>query len=412
MIVGSAADSPAMTRAAVTAAPVAGLVLALGIVFGWRQGALLVVGLGLGHALYHAAFGFTGAFRVMLADRRTAGLRAQMVMLGLGCVLFFPALAHGSLFGMPVTRLSAGLGPMLVVGAFLFGVGMQMGGGCASGTLFAVGGGNARMVVTLAAFIAGSLIGTAHLPWWQQLPVTDPIVVATPDGWRRALLLHIALFLVIVAVARAVERRRHGDLGSITTAAGDRTVAQRLLRGPWPLVWGAAALAVLNFLTLALAGRPWGITSALALWGAKLVTAVGVDVASWPYWRQPAQAMALQRPLLADITTVMNLGIVLGAFGAAALAGRFRPRLDIPWRSLLAAIVGGLMLGYGARLASGCNIGVYFSGVLSGSMHGWLWLLAALGGNAVGVRLRPWFGLVVEGAQPDAEPRRAADIRA
>ena len=50
-------------------------------------------------------------------------------------------------------------------------------------------------------------------------------------------------------------------------------------------------------------------------------------------------------------------------------------------------------MGYGARLAYGCNIGAYFSGIASGSLHGWLWLLAALAGNAVGVKLRPRFGL-------------------
>ncbi len=76
---------------------------------------------------------------------------------------------------------------------------------------------------------------------------------------------------------------------------------------------------------------------------------------------------------------------------AASLAGRFAPSLRIPLRSLAAAVLGGLLLGYGARIAYGCNIGAYFSGIASGSLHGWLWLVAAFAGNAVGVRLRPFF---------------------
>jgi uncharacterized membrane protein YedE/YeeE len=60
---------------------------------------------------------------------------------------------------------------------------------------------------------------------------------------------------------------------------------------------------------------------------------------------------------------------------------------------LLAAVIGGLLLGYGARLAYGCNIGALFSGIASGSLHGWLWLAAALPGAVLGVRLRPVFGL-------------------
>ena len=65
-------------------------------------------------------------------------------------------------------------------------------------------------------------------------------------------------------------------------------------------------------------------------------------------------------------------------------------------RSLAAAIGGGLLLGYGARLAYGCNIGAYFSGVASGSLHGWLWLVAAFAGSVVGTRLRPMCDMVVE----------------
>jgi hypothetical protein len=53
------------------------------------------------------------------------------------------------------------------------------------------------------------------------------------------------------------------------------------------------------------------------------------------------------------------------------------------------------MVGYGARIAYGCNIGAYFSGISSASVHGWLWFAAAFAGNAAGTRLRPFFGLRV-----------------
>jgi uncharacterized membrane protein YedE/YeeE len=91
----------------------------------------------------------------------------------------------------------------------------------------------------------------------------------------------------------------------------------------------------------------------------------------------------------------MDLGIMLGALAAAGLAGRFAPRWTVPLKSLAAAVVGGLLLGYGARIAYGCNIGALFSGIASSSVHGWLWLAAAFFGNIAGTRLRPWFGLRV-----------------
>ncbi|SBW12362.1 conserved membrane hypothetical protein [uncultured Alphaproteobacteria bacterium] len=357
--------------------------------FGARQAALYLVGGALGATLYHAAFGFTSSWRVFLADGRGAGLRAQMAMLAIACALFFPALAAGSLFGAPVRGFVSPVGVSVVAGAFLFGIGMQLGGGCASGTLYTVGGGSTRMLVTLAAFVAGSLAGSAHLPWWSSLPHLAPVSLVETLGGGLALALNLAVFAAIAAATVWIERRRHGALRRDARRTG-------WLRGPWPLLTGAVLLAGLNFATLALAGRPWGVTSAFALWGAKAAAALGVDVASWPYWQAAANKAALAAPVAADVTSVMDFGVIVGALAAAGLAGRFAPTWRIPRKSLVAAIVGGILLGYGARLAFGCNIGAYFSGIASGSLHGWLWLAAAFAGNAVGTRLRPAFGLEVE----------------
>ena len=373
---------------------VAFVILLFGAVFlqnsvGSRQVLLLMVGAALGLTLYHAAFGFTSAWRVFINDRRGAGLRAQMVMLAVAAVLFFPALGAGTLFGQPVVGLVAPIGISVVFGAFIFGIGMQLGGGCASGTLFTVGGGNARMLVTLFFFICGSLIATHHVDWWFALPSFPATSIVKSFGVVPALLVSLAVFGIIAAVTVRLEKARHGTLEEGVTS--EHRGLRRFLRGPWPLVWGAIALALLNYATLALAGRPWGITSAFALWGAKAASGLGVDVGSWGFWQMPGNAKALAAPVWEDITSVMDIGIILGALLAAGLAGRFAPSLKIPARSLVAAVIGGLLLGYGSRLAYGCNIGAYFSGIASGSLHGWVWLVAAFIGNSVGVRLRPIF---------------------
>ncbi|HSK42183.1 MAG TPA: YeeE/YedE family protein, partial [Arenibaculum sp.] len=348
--------------------------------------------------LYHAAFGFTSSFRVFIADRRGAGVRAQMVMLAIACALFFPVLALGSAFGTPVSGFVAPVGVSVVIGAFIFGVGMQLGGGCASGTLYTVGGGSTRMLVTLAAFIAGSVAGAYHMPWWQAQPAFAPVSLVATFGWVPALVLNLAVFAAVAGLTIMLEKSRHGNLGAPAPGqhAGPHAGWGRFLRGPWPMVWGAVALALLNFATLLLAGRPWGVTSAFALWGSKLLASTGVDVASWPFWAAPGPAAALGASVLADVTSVMNVGIILGALLAAGLAGKFAPVRRLPLRPAVAAIVGGLMLGYGARLAFGCNIGAYFSGIASGSLHGWVWIVAALAGNWLGTGLRPFFGLAVE----------------
>jgi len=369
-------------------------VLTLANAYTWRQGALFLLGGALGLVLYHALFGFTSAWRVFIANGRGAGLRAQMLMLAVAVVLFFPALAHGSLFGQPVHGEYGAVGTSVLVGAFLFGLGMQLGGGCASGTLYTAGGGNSRMLVTLAFFIVGSAIGAWHLPWWSAQPNVGAISLISAWGWVPALAVSLAAFAVIAGLTAVIEKRRHGSLRS--GASTDHRGWRRFLQGPWPLLAGAVALAVGNFATLYLAGRPWGITSAFALWGSKIFAASGIDVASWGYWSFPERAKALHESVFADITSVMDFGIILGALLASGLAGKFKPGWKVPGRSLVAAVIGGLLLGYGARLAYGCNIGAYFSGIASSSVHGWLWVAAAFTGSILGTYLRPFFGLSVE----------------
>ncbi len=217
--------------AAITGAVIALAAWYLSITISWRQAALFLVGAGAGVVLYHAAFGFTSSWRQFIADRRGGGLRAQMLMLAITCAVFFPLLASGTLFGQPIRGSVSPAGVSVIAGAFIFGVGMQLGGGCASGTLFAVGGGNTRMIVTLLMFIVGSLIGTAHTGWWNATPAIPATSIVTVLGPWAGLAASFALFGGIVMLTRRAERqppRRHprrsrgveAPLASRTLAAG------------------------------------------------------------------------------------------------------------------------------------------------------------------------------------------------
>jgi uncharacterized membrane protein YedE/YeeE len=389
---------------AVVAAALALLLAALAALtvrFGAQQAALLGLGAALGVALYHALFGFAASWRALVGERRGAGLRAQMAMLALASVLFLPALDAGSLFGQPVRGAVAPAGVSVLAGAFLFGLGMQLGGGCASGTLYTVGGGNTKMLATLAGFLAGSVLGTLHLPWWLGLPSLGPVSLMAGLGLPGALAVQLAAFAAIALVSVRLERRRHGTLahgpvpgpvsgpvpGPVPGFGPDEPGWRRLLQGPWPLLAGGLALAVLNFAVLAVSGHPWSVSFGYTLWGAKIAQAAGLDLAGWAFWTWPYPAKALAGSVFAEDTSLTNFGILLGAFLAAGLAGRFAPGWRLSIRALAVALVGGILMGYGARLAFGCNIGALFSGIASASLHGWLWMAAALAGTALGVPL-------------------------
>jgi len=290
---------------------------------GWRPPLLWLLGLLLGATLYHASFGFTSAYRRMIVARDMRGVQAQLLLLALGTVLFAPVLAAGEVFGQTVGGAWAPVGWSVAAGAFLFGLGMQLAGGCGSGSLYTAGGGSLRMLLVLAAACAGSFWASLHMGWWQRLPSREALVLADVFGWPGAVAIQLAVIGALALLLGRVAR-------PVAQAAPAQTGPRRVLSGPWPLAAGAVLLALGNLGVLLVAGHPWS---------------------------------------------------------------RFAPRWRMPWRSLAAALLGGLAIGYGARIAYGCNIGAFVSGVASVSLHGWLWIAAALPGTWIGVRLRPLFGL-------------------
>jgi uncharacterized membrane protein YedE/YeeE len=383
---------PDISLVAMTALGLLFVSLFLNHAFATRSTILFLTGAGLGITLFHASFGFAGGWRQFVRKRRGAPIRAQLLLLAGTSLLFFPVL--GSVF--PQIHVSGAFGPVslsVLVGAFLFGVGMQLGGGCGSGTLYTVGGGHVRMLITLSFFVVGTVVGSTHLPWWLALPNMGKVSLIESFGWLPALLLQALVLGVLYLVVARMERRHHGRLDSL---AGDREqqgLVRRLVFGPWPLGWGIAGLALLGLVTLLVAGHPWSITFAFGLWGTKVWSALGGDISGWSYWSSGYPAAALNRSVLADTTSLMDFGIILGAVLAAGLAGRFAPPSRLKLNGVMTAILGGLLLGYGARLAFGCNIGGMLAGIASGSLHGWLWLFAGFLGSLLGVRLRIVFGM-------------------
>ncbi len=350
---------------------------------GWRGAALAGIGVLLGASLHHASFGFASGYRRLLVQGDGGGVLAQVVLLLLLTLLFTPILLSGAAQGSV-----APLALQAAIGASLFGVGMQLGSGCACGTLAAIGGGSGMMLFTLASFSAGSFLATLSPGPWRALPRLEGVSLLERWGWHGALLQ----MLVLALLAAALWRWQRPGLPS--PEPGRLPFRWRsLVAGPWSPLGGALALALLGALTLLLAGRPWGVTWGFTLWAAKLAQQLGWDPSGSVLWQQERFASALQAGLFEDTTSLMNLGIVLGAAAAAAAAGRLVFRRPPSAAAVAASLLGGLLMGYGAWLSFGCNVGAYLAGIASTSLHGWLWIVFALLGSALGVRLRPRFGL-------------------
>ncbi len=346
---------------------------------------MFFVALLMGLSLYHAAFGFSGAYRRFFEKRDTRGIDSQIILLALTTVLFAPVLSQGSAFGHGADGAVAPVGLGMAFGAFIFGIGMQLGGACASGSLYTAGSGNPRMLIVLIFFCAGAFWGSLDLQWWQSLSALRPISLAGEWGWEIALPGQLA-FLAVLYLFLGRYRRNSGSESN-----QDLSLPIRLLRGPWPLIWASIALAVLNWVTLVSVGHPWSITWGFTLWGAKVAALMGWDPLTSGFWTGGFQQQALEQPIWSDTTSVMNFGIMAGATLAMLIGGRKAAKCDRRIGPLMAAVIGGLMLGYGARLAYGCNIGAFISGAASTSLHGWVWILCALPGNWIGMKIRRFF---------------------
>ena len=72
---------------------------------------------------------------------------------------------------------------------------------------------------------------------------------------------------------------------------------------------------------LVVAGQPWGIVYGMGVWGAKAVSALGWDLSGDAFWGIAPHAQRLVEPILADVTSVTNIGLIYGAIAASRWNG-------------------------------------------------------------------------------------------
>ena len=160
-----------------------------------------------------------------------------------------------------------------------------------------------------------------------------------------------------------------------------------VFKNPFSYVTGAILLSILQIALFAYSGNPWGVSGTFANWGAWIFEAVGGNVDKWYYFSSPGAQATLEAGFLNHTGTMSNLGIIFGALLATLLASQFKIKKIKSLRQVVAAVLGGLLMGYGARLAYGCNIGAFYSGISSLSLSGWVFALSLLVGAFLGSKL-------------------------
>ena len=348
-----------------------GLVLAglAGLDTGLTGLALVGLGLLLGMAFMGFQYGFASGWRRFLETGDSSSLSLHFLLSAVCALMFIPVSAAG-------LGPSGSLAPVsvsLFIGAFMFGTGMQLANGCGSGVLFSFGGGSGRMIVALPFFVIGSVLGSIILPpvlAWGSLGQIE--IGAGLSGTGK---LAVNLLLLLGAA---------GFFGWLSARRGFRInrtmLVATLLIGL--LCWGVFWVS----------NHPWGVTFGFTLWGAKIASAAGLPIEEFAFWTWPGPKRALAHSVFSDTSSLMDFAMIIGAGLTTALTGAFAKSAWPNARQLQAAALGGVLMGIGARLSFGCNIGAFLAGTASGSLHGWIWFALALAGSVLGIRLRAKFG--------------------
>lgn len=337
---------------------------------GIRGIGLFVLGGLLGAVFLLFQYGFASVWRHALVRGNVMGLAAHFLLVGLCALVFIPA----TLLGLNAAGSIAPVSVSLFIGAFIFGLGMQLANGCGSGVLFSFGGGSGRMMIALPFFVVGSVLGSFLLPTALTWGSAGPVEIGNGLSDVPKTGVNLALIAAVGLGFYFWGRRRGQQLSTKLLAI-------------------CAVIAVLCWAVFGLSGHPWGVTFGFTLWGAKLVQGLGVPVENFIFWQWPGPARALEHSVLSDVSSLMNVGMVLGAAIIASVSGQLNRQSWPSGRQLVAAALGGILMGIGARLSFGCNIGAFLGGIASGSLHGWIWFVLAMGGSWAGIQLRPHFGL-------------------
>ncbi|OHT06501.1 YeeE/YedE family protein [Tritrichomonas foetus] len=379
------------------------LILIAGILYGvwtlatflggsnWRRGFLFLISGLIGFVLKYGPFGFTCSFRSMLSSGNFTQMRDMFFMIIVSTFfinifqiknwvkhpLFFP---EKDTFGLAHTPIGASL----AIGSFFFGIGMQLGSGCATGTLVGMGEGAVKSWIVIWFFIIGATVGATNscYNWWSNLPQIEVAAI----HWGYIILILVVLLLMTYLFdyvhfkinTKNQQNINHAELlmsldspDDETSKVGDKFVYFNLRNF---LVDVALALLIAFFFLCD--GQAIGVMGIFPAIGGQVLKWFGAKVDKWDYF--------IARPLPknfmdADIF-VSDLFIIFGAFLASSIKRDFG--ILKPWPEYIKGIFGGFLMGLGGRMSGGCNIGSMLSGINSCSLHGFVWMGCAIVGSA------------------------------
>jgi uncharacterized membrane protein YedE/YeeE len=348
----------------------------------------LLIGAALGVVFERGRFCFFCILRDFIEHRNSAGLFALLTALavgGVGYALVFGVFLPNAFAGrLPPNAHIGPVSPATALAGLAFGLGMALSGACISGHLYRLGEGYSRAPLALVGALIGFGIGFLT---WEGLYIS--LIAGAPVAWLPATLGYggaLAVHLTILTILAIILLRR---LPELPAQPGGRITASRirdaLLTRRWnPLVTGAlvGAIGVIAYLRV----EPLGVTSQLGSFSRTLLRSANLLDGRLPGLDAFAGCATVVTDTITD-NGLLVIGLVLGSLAAALLAQQFQPsRLTL--KNGTTALLGGILMGWGAMTALGCTVGTLLSGISAFALSGWVFGAAVFAGVWLGIRLR------------------------
>lgn len=170
-----------------------------------------------------------------------------------------------------------------------------------------------------------------------------------------------------------------------------------------------ALAGILSALYFALTSTVWAVTGEFTRLGGDLLLLLGIDATQWQYF----QLVKLGGATWTRADGWIVWGMFVGALCTVLLSNSFKIRLPQQKRRYLQGFIGGIIAGFGARMAMGCNLAAFFTGVPQFSLHSWIFIVATGIGTYVGAKLtrqRWWKGRPTLTAGATRQPKEQSRI--
>ena len=360
-------------------------------------------GIGYGIVIQRSKFCFAAAFRDLFLFKRGELMKAIIAGLiiatiGFAIIMFVTIELDKSVDtikdGLPANAKVNPIGLQTLIAGIIFGFGMVLSGGCATGTLWRAGEGYTVQWVALLGIVLGTiplaaLWGIIYDHYISGLP---RIWFPNSLGWGGAILLTLFLLVLIYILISWWESKAEFKFSGTIERKSENPkriipIVKEKYGGifyqPWPYLVGGILLGTLNVFEYVFS-KPWGVTTAISRWGGWLLEKIGLMDQSdlWAYY---TQYKLLENPPHMSGSTLLVLGLIFGAFATALLAGEFKVRVPAKKIRFAQGFFGGLLMGFGARLGMGCNIGAFFTAVPSLALAAWVF--------APGLAVGAWLGI-------------------